>query len=181
MLGVVFTEFTDMVEEAFGAEMLDSMITEVESRLESGGAYTAVGTYHHNEIVLLVTQLAKLTGRDVDDLVELFGEHLFGRFVERYPIFFEQITDSLDFLEAVENSIHFEVRKLYPNAELPSFICDRKAPELLIMEYHSTRPFATLCRGLIKGCGKHHGQQLQIDESPLADGGPGMCFTIRRM
>ena len=179
MLGVVFTEFTDMVEQAFGAETLDEMIGGVESRLESGGAYTTVGTYHHNEMVLLVSQLAKQTGRDIDELVELFGQHLFGRFVVRYPVFFEGIDHALDFLETVEGHIHFEVRKLYPAAELPTFVCDRKAPQLLVMEYHSTRPFATLCRGLIKGCAQHFGAQLEIDESPLADEASGMCFTIR--
>ena len=180
MLGVVFTEFTDMVETAFGSETLDTMITAVEPRLDSGGAYTAVGTYHHNEMVLLVSQLAKQTGRDIDELVELFGQHLFGRFVLRYPGFFEGIDNALDFLETVEGHIHFEVLKLYPSAELPTFVCDRKARDQLIMEYHSTRPFATLCRGLIEGCGQHFGESLQIDETPLAGGASGMCFTIRR-
>jgi hypothetical protein len=180
MLGVVFTEFTDMVEQAFGPETLDEMITGVESRLESGGAYTAVGTYHHNEMVLLVSQLAKQTGRDIDELVELFGQHLFGRFVERYPVFFEGVDNGLDFLETVEGHIHSEVLKLYPAAQLPTFICERKAPDRLVMDYHSTRPFATLCRGLIKGCGQHFAERFEIDEAPLADGASGMRFSIRR-
>jgi hypothetical protein len=180
MLGVVFTEFTDMVEQAFGPETLDDMITGVVSRLESGGAYTAVGTYHHDEMVLLVSQLAKQTGRDIDELVELFGQHLFGRFVVRYPGFFEGVDNALDFLETVEGHIHFEVRKLYPTAELPTFVCERKALDHLVMEYHSTRPFAMLCRGLIKGCGDHYGERFEIEEAPLADGASGMCFAIRR-
>ena len=180
MLGVVFTEFTDMVEAAFGPETLDTMINEVEPRLESGGAYTTVGTYHHNEMVLLVSQLAKQTGRDIDELVELFGQHLFGRFVVRYPGFFEGVDNALDFLETVEGHIHFEVLKLYPSAELPTFVYDRQAPDLLVMEYHSTRPFATLCRGLIKGCGQHFGESFEIDEAPLADGASGMRFTLQR-
>ncbi len=180
MLGVVFTEFTDMVEQAFGPETLDEMITSVESRLESGGAYTAVGTYHHNEMVLLVSQLAKQTGRDIDTLVELFGQHLFGRFVERYPMFFEGIDSALDFLETVEGHIHLEVRKLYPAAELPTFVCERKAQDHLVMDYHSTRPFATLCRGLIKGCADHYGERFEIDEAPLPGGASGMRFNIQR-
>lgn len=181
MLGVVFAEFTDMVEQAFGPEMLDAIITVVEPRLKTGGAYTAVGTYDHTEMVLLVSQLAKQTGRDIDELVELFGQHLFGRFVDRYPGFFEDVDNGLDFLEIVEGHIHLEVRKLYPEAELPTFVCDRKRPDLLVMEYHSTRPFATLCRGLIKGCASHFGEQYEIEEQPLSDAATGMHFTIQRI
>ena len=181
MLGVIFVEFTDMVEVTFGPEMLDEMISGIEARLESGAAYTSVGTYHHNEMVLLVTHLAKITGRDVDELVELFGEYLFERYVVRYPVFFKGIENALDFLETVDGHIHFEVRKLYPTAELPTFVYDRKGPELLAMEYHSTRPFANLCRGLIRGCGKHFGQQLEISETPLPSGDDGMSFMIRRI
>jgi len=42
MKGIVFTEFLDLVEEKFGMEMVDKIITQ--SELESEGAYTAVGT-----------------------------------------------------------------------------------------------------------------------------------------
>ena len=43
MLGIVFTEFFDLVDEAFGEEILDDIIDM--ANLSNDGAYTAVGRY----------------------------------------------------------------------------------------------------------------------------------------
>ncbi len=53
MKGMVFTEFLEMVEDRFSPEIADRIITA--SDLRSGGAYTAVGTYEHSEMIQLVT------------------------------------------------------------------------------------------------------------------------------
>ncbi|HEY5720571.1 MAG TPA: heme NO-binding domain-containing protein [Gammaproteobacteria bacterium] len=180
MLGVVFTEFTEMVESQLGVETLDRMLSGVEQRLESGGAYTAVGTYSHSEMVVLVTELARITGLSTDALVEQFGHHLFGRFNQRYPMFFNRIDNALDFLETVEGRIHFQVRKLYPAAQLPTFVCTRSGADTLVMEYRSSRPFAALALGLIRGCGDHFGQPLEVTSESLPKDDNGMRFTVRR-
>ena len=52
MKGIVFTEFLDMVEERFGYEVVDQIISE--SKLSTDGIYTSVGTYPHSEIVKLL-------------------------------------------------------------------------------------------------------------------------------
>ena len=97
MKGVVFTEFLEMVEDKFSADMVDDIIDDADP--ESGGIYTAVGTYPHEEIVSLVVSLSKHTDIAVPDLVKIFGEHLFGRFAILYPDFFKENIDVFDFLE----------------------------------------------------------------------------------
>ena len=52
MKGVVFTEFLEMVEQKFGMEMVNALIENNE--LSTDGVYSAVGTYHHSEMVSLV-------------------------------------------------------------------------------------------------------------------------------
>src|SRR6266540_2882152 len=121
MKGMIFTEFLEMVEDHFSPEVADRIIEAC--HLPSGGAYTAVGTYDHHEMVQLVTELSRESGIAVPALLHLFGKHLFGRFVANYPQFFEGIDSAFDFLEKIHSYIHVEVRKLYPDAELPSFEC----------------------------------------------------------
>ena len=87
MLGIVFTEFLDLVESAYAPEMVDEIIDDAE--LVSHGAYTAVGSYDHSELIALIDALSKRTGESVDSLVQIFGKHLFGRFADRYPMFFD--------------------------------------------------------------------------------------------
>ena len=53
MKGIVFTEFLEMVEDRFSLDMVDDLIDDCD--LPSGGVYTAVGTYSHEEIVALVS------------------------------------------------------------------------------------------------------------------------------
>ncbi|MEL7340130.1 MAG: heme NO-binding domain-containing protein, partial [Bacteroidota bacterium] len=55
MKGIVFTEFLEMVEDTFGFETADNIVSQAE--LPSGGVYTAVGTYPALEMVSLVGKL----------------------------------------------------------------------------------------------------------------------------
>ena len=118
MKGVVFTEFLEMVEAKWSLEMVDQLIER--AKPPSGGVYTAVGTYAPAEMVALVSALSEATDMPIPDLLKAFGGHLFGTFARNYPQFLEGRDTSFAFLESVESVIHVEVRKLYPDAELPS-------------------------------------------------------------
>jgi len=179
MKGIVFTEFFEMVEEKFSPAVADAMIEACD--LPSGGIYTAVGTYDHEEMVQLVVQLSAATGIAVPDLLRAFGQHLFGRFFAFYPQFFDGVTSSFDFLESIENHIHVEVRKLYPDAELPSFDCDTSAPDRLSLIYRSKRPFADFAEGLIRGCIAHFGEPIDMVREDLSGGrGTSARFVLTR-
>jgi hypothetical protein len=168
MKGVVFTEFLEMVENKFSPEMADRIIEEAD--LPSGGVYTAVGTYDHREMIQLVSCLSQETGIPSAELVRAFGLHLFGRFHTIFPKYFEDVSSAFDFLQRVDHYIHVEVRKLYPDAELPSFECDRSQPGCLRLTYRSSRPFAALAEGLIRGCVAHYGEAVDIAMEDLSDG-----------
>ena len=167
MKGIVFTEFVDMVEARFSADMVDDIIDD--AALPSGGAYTAVGTYDHAELVSLVGALSRRTGTSVPDLVRAFGRHMFGRFHAGYPAFFEGITGAVPFLAGIEDVIHAEVLKLYPDAQLPRFECT-VLPQGLSMLYRSPRHFDDLALGLIEGAVAHWGGGYTIERRPHQDG-----------
>ena len=86
MKGVVFKELLGMVENVFGEEITEKIISK--SNLASEGAYTSVGTYHHGEILELVSNLSKETNTPASDLVKAFGKHLAPVFKKSYPVFF---------------------------------------------------------------------------------------------
>lgn len=179
MKGVIFTEFLDMVEEKFSLEMVDQIIEG--SDLPSGGAYTAVGTYDHREIFTLIVQLHKATAIPISDLMTVYGEHLFTRFVKGYPDFFKRVDGAFSFLESVHGYIHKEVLKLYPDAELPAFETERVDESTLTMLYRSQRRMAPFGLGLIKGCMDHFKEPADIDMKSLDDSGTEVLFTIRKI
>lgn len=150
MKGIIFTEFLDLVAAKWGDDVVDELLEGCE--LPSGGAYTAVGTYDHREIVDLVVALSARSGVPVPDLLRVYGAHLFGRLAYFYPGFIAEAPDALGFLEQVESYIHVEVLKLYPDAELPRFETRRLGPGRLEMVYRSSRHLEGVCHGLIEGC-----------------------------
>ena len=171
MKGIVFTELLEMVGEKFGSDMVDDIIEG--ANLPSGGAYTSVGTYNHEEILSLVSQLSLVSSIEVPILVKTFGQFLFGRLFKRFiagnPEFLERVKTTYDFLESVENNIHVEVNKLYPDAELPTFDCRRIPPGQFEMVYRSKRPFGDLAEGLILACIQHFDEPITLHRENLEE------------
>lgn len=174
MKGMVFTEFMEMVESRFSADMLDDIIDDAD--LPHGGAYTSVGTYDHQEMVRLVVALSQRLGVPVPDLIRAFGNHLFQRFHVLYPHFFEGMSNVLDFLSTIEDVIHVEVLKLYPDAQLPRFECTRLGSSLEMI-YHSPRHFDDLALGLIEGAIAHWGGAYTVSREVMPEG-KGVRFLI---
>jgi hypothetical protein len=178
MKGIVFTELLEMVEHKLSLATVDEVLRRANP--ESGGSYTAVGTYPVEELFAIVGALSDVTKTPVPDLLFMFGEHLFGRFAVGYPAFFQNATSPIDFLSKVDSYIHIEVRKLYPDAELPRFDSEVVSQSEIRLTYHSPRRMAAFAHGLIAGCGKHFGRALDIQQEDLSGGtGQDVRFTVR--
>lgn len=173
MKGIIFTELLAMAEDSFGEEAVDRVIAA--SDLPSGGAYTSVGNYSCEELFTLIGGLSAHSGMPAQTLQRLFGHWMMQSFARHYPHFFEGRAGSLDMLEAIEDDIHVEVRKLYPDAKLPRFETRRNGADGLVMVYRSERPLADFCHGLIESCADHFGETVRIARR---DGsGPGQTVA----
>ena len=170
MKGVIFVEFLDVVEDLYSYEMVDNIILDCE--LASGGSYTSVGTYDHEDMLKLVTALSVRTQTEASDLIFAFGKALFSRLIARHPEFIEMVEDTFSLAQIIETHIHQEVRKLYPDAELPLINAHNIHEKQLVVIYKSTRPFADLALGLLTASGHYFDEDLQISREDL-DGPPG--------
>ena len=179
MKGMVFTEFLEMVEDRFGLEDADAIIEA--SGSPNGGSYTAVGNYDYTEMVHMVVALSERSGIAIEALLHAFGEHLFTVFNRKYGSFFEGVNSAFEFLASIEDTIHVEVRKLYPDAELPEFAYPERTDTRLVMDYKSTRPLAHFAHGLVDGCIKHFGDPVTVSMQDLSDGaGTHARFTLEQ-
>ena len=130
MKGMVFTELLSFVEQIHGADAVDDLIEACD--LSSGGAYT--GTYDHTEMQALVAALSRQSNTPPNELLERFGQHLIGCFRVSFPDFFKAAPTLFNFLESIDLHIHVEVRKLYPDAELPEFPAERVDNETMHLD-----------------------------------------------
>lgn len=179
MKGIVFTEFLDLVEDAYGLELKHKIISV--SKLPNEGAYTSVGNYDFHELVTLAGHLSAATGTPLRDLLVVFGERIFQRFVRDYGQFFVNAKSTFDFLSHIQDYIHVEVRKLYPDAELPTFQYPAMDGRHLVMEYRSPRPFAAFAEGLVRATVKHFGEDISVSVEDLSGGaGTSARFDLRK-
>jgi len=178
MKGIVFTEFLELVETKFGFEMVDKIIEE--SDLQSGGAYTSVGTYAFSEMLQLLQHLSAHTNISIDDLLLVYGEHLFAVLTQSYPGLIESFKDPIEMLASIENHIHVEVRKIYPDAELPSFEVIEKTDNLLVMIYKSSRAMHHFGLGLMNKTFEHFNTTATIVLEKIKADGTEVKFIINK-
>lgn len=178
MKGMIFTEFLSMVESRFGLDVVDRMIEE--SRVPREGAYASTGTYPHEELVAMVGALSRIVGVPATDLVHAYGRHLFDKLASTFPRYVSHASSAFEFLASIDGYIHVEVRKIYPDAELPRFthhVSDDG--RTMTLEYRSPRRFDALAHGLLEGALAHFGEPTTVSRQELP-GGDGSLFVIRK-
>lgn len=178
MKGIVFTEFLEMVEDLFDLETVDYIINK--SNLKSNGAYTSIGTYDFHEMLALITNLSEKVNIPVSDLIYTFGLYFFNVLRDNHPEIMNSYNDPIDLLSAVENHIHVEVQKIYPEAELPTFDIVKIDDNTIEMIYHSKRGLYMLAKALITKTFEHYNQLAEVSLELLNEKGTEVRFLVQR-
>lgn len=178
MKGIIFTEFLDLVEDKFGIEMVDKIITQ--SKLESEGIYTSIGTYGFSEMLQLLENLKKHTGISIDDLLLTYGEHFFSVFENNYMDILSIYKDPIEMLASIEHHIHIEVIKIYHDAELPTFVVEEKTENSLTMIYKSSRSMHHFGLGLMNKTFEYFNSEATILLEKIKEDGTEVRFIIHK-
>ena len=163
MLGVIFTNLIEMMEQEVGLELTETVLEE--ANLESKAVYTSVGFYSPAEVVAIVTTLSAHTGIPVVELVESFGVYLFPKLAEYHPQAVRGKKSVIEVLSILDSNIHVEVQKLYPDAQLPDFKTIEESPTHIKMRYTSENSLESLAKGLIIGGASYFNEEVEVDIS----------------
>ncbi len=175
MKGIILSEFVEFLELKLGPDQAQLIIDE--SGVHSGGAYSRVGQYDYQELIQLLTQTATATNTEAVDLLNPFADHLFEMFKRDYSVFFEGVNSAAEMLTQIDNHIHVEVKKLYPDAELPKFDYQDNGDHL-VLEYRSPRPLAAVAQALVVACIKFFGNNQTVTSSQIAEDQRSATFVI---
>ena len=178
MKGIIFTEFMQLVEDKFGLETLDNMLDQARDE----GVYTAVGSYDHHDLVKLIIALSKISGVPATELQQVFGECVFKNLYNTIPnqAGLKECQSAFQFIRHVEDYIHVEVKKLYPDANPPSFEFISETETEMVFDYQSVRCMSHVCLGLVRGCAQHFNEQLSITKQNIDDSGKQVRFSLTK-
>ena len=73
-----------------------------------------------------------------------------------------------------------EVKKLYPDAELPRFTSSRPSENTLELIYSSVRKMSAFAEGLIQDTALYYGEEIDIAQTLLEADGSKVKFTITK-
>jgi hypothetical protein len=175
MKGIIFNLFEEVVVAEHGDEAWEDMLEQAETE----GAYTAVGSYPDREFISLLEAIPSSAGQSADELLRWFGTKAIPLLAGRYPVFFEGHSSTRSFLLTLNNIIHPEVRKLYPDADVPVFDFDTPSTNgTLVVGYRSRRKLCSLAEGFIHGAAAHFNERVTIEQPHCMHRGDDRCEIV---
>ncbi|MDP9182864.1 MAG: heme NO-binding domain-containing protein [Actinomycetota bacterium] len=172
MKGVIF----NLAEEVVSARFGDASWDQVLDTAGLDGAFTSLGNYPDSDLVSLVSAASTLLDVRADEVIRMIGSGALPLLAERYPAFFTPHISTRPFLLTLNEVIHAEVRKLYPNADVPEFEFDTSDDTWLAMRYTSHRQLCALAEGFVMGAAAHYGEEAVIEQPQCMHDGADSCL-----
>jgi hypothetical protein len=169
--GIVFNIVEDVVDETLPDQSWDDAVEAAGVR----GAYTSLGSYPDQDLVAIVGALSESTGLDVADVLRHAGRHGFAQLAMRHPDLLDGVGSLTELLEHLDDVIHPEVHKLYPDAQTPRFRVDADSGDGLLLHYESSRQLCMLAEGLVAGAADHFGVSVDITQPRCTLRGDDAC------
>lgn len=175
MKGIIFVALSEMIQESHGHKLWNQVVQN--GQLESEGVYTSASIYNDSEVVQLLSTLSKIFNEDINKLEVFFGRYLFNFFRKKYPDLFVSLSYK-DFLKTLDANIHFEIKKMNPDATPPRMsVLEINEKEIEVI-YKSKRKMCRLAEGLLVAAGEMFGEVVTVHHSECMRKGDGRCCLV---
>lgn len=171
MKGIIFNLLEQAVVDEHGPTVWEALLGDT----GLDGAWTSVGSYPDDDLLALVSAGARRLDVDQQALIRWFGHTALPLLAQRYGAFFDGHSSLATFLPTLNDVIHAEVRKLYPDAVVPTFDFLEVSSESVVMAYTSPRHLCALAEGFIEGAADHFGETATIDQRACMVRGDERC------
>jgi len=177
MKGIIFSTFLELVERTFGLEICQDIL----DANNDEGIYTSIGNYDHLNLVKLIISLSNLTNISIQSLQRVYGKSTFINLLNSMPSLKLESKSTFEFITQVEEYIHLEIKKLYPEAKPPKFDIISNSEYEMTLDYISARCLSNVCFGLIEGCAEYFDEKINIQMHLIQADGAQVRFTLKKV
>lgn len=177
MKGIIFNLLEQVVTESHSEDEWDALLDDA----DLGGAYTSLGNYDDEELVALLTAATDRWDQPLDDVLRWFGRTAMPILASDYPTFFEGHETLASFLATINDVVHAEVTKLYPDAVVPVFGFEEGSAGEVRLVYTSARHLCPLAEGFIAGAADRFGETVTIEQPECMLRGDDRCVIECRV
>jgi hypothetical protein len=171
MKGIIFQLLEQVVDEEYGEDTWETVL----DRTGLDGAYTSLASYPDEDFSRLVDAASFALHESPQSIVRWFGRKAFPRLAAKYPHFMTPHRTTIPFLLTLNDIIHPEVRKIYPDADVPEFDFVTPDDRTLVIGYTSQRRLCALAEGFIEGAAAHYGDLVTIRQEACMNQGDPRC------
>jgi hypothetical protein len=171
--GVLFNVAQEVVERRLGADVWDDVL----DRSNVDGAFTSLGNYPDSDLTEIVRAVAEVAQVTANEVLYLVGREGFADLAARHEHLLAGFDGWRSVLVALDDVIHPEVLKIYPDASVPRFsvLSDPGGPGPFVLEYRSERGLCRLAEGLIVALGDAYGHALSVEHRDCVHRGGESC------
>ena len=178
MKGVIFNVVEEVVAQTLSRETWDAVL------LAAGvdGAYTSLGDYPDSEMRAILAALSEQSGMDEGAILRLAGRHGYRLLAEQHASLVGRFAGFDDLVRHLDDVIHPEVLKLYPDARPPQFdfpddpgVPAPGAGDRWVVLYRSHRGLCDLAVGLLQGAAESFGLHAAVEQTACVHRGAPEC------
>lgn len=174
MKGAIFAGFEEFVINKFDLviwqKILDCLSTTEEK------IFLSTSIYDDQEFLDLVSCTEKITGLTSVVLQRDFGLFIFPALYQQMHNKVSAIKTLFEFLKAVDEVIHVEVKKADPAAYTPTMLFDKPTKEIMLIRYISKRKMCHFAEGLILGAAEFYNEDVIVSQDTCSHLGDAECI-----
>ncbi len=171
MHGMIFAELKNYVEAKNGVEAWFEILKDAGIGLKF---YFAILDYPDEEIFAIVKNYCERYEVEVSTLLIDFGQFIGPTMLKSYKALIRPEWRTLELLEKTENNFHRFVTQQH-GAHPPKLVCERVAPDKVIINYTSPRRMCALAEGLIMAYSQHYNERVKITHLSCMHKGDEAC------
>lgn len=171
MKGIVFLLCRQVIRDERGEDAVEDLLAE--AGLPS--SFAEGEDYPDAQLEALIEAAGPYVPTGEDEAARWIGRNAIEKLAVEYPSFFQPYASIVGLVADLDEEIHPEVQKIFPDATFPRFEIGDGSDADLVVAYRSERDLCLFAEGLIDGAAGRYGETVRLEQTACTHRGDPHC------